>query len=628
MATGNPPRIDPEDIPGMFQSLSEFVLTGGFGRSQPPSGRTDFERWNAQRSPGRSVAEMEKYGDLRPPPPTTRPNRRLPVNEEALAIEFLKANPEYLALGQDAPSVWKGSNPGPSTALMNLMAAEDIDEDNFWAIVDDLKGVALERGGTTRIAPRRAPRYIPTPTDAELEQLRADAAAELEQYGDLRPPPPPPPPLIGGPMGAPPPPNFPQVPLRAVEALDPLTTYPVTPWEEEKAGWVDPFEPPRIPVVPGGVPPLSGGTLSTGPSTAPPRVGPSTFTPSMVGIDEASLRATYLDGKINLDQAVDALVELWITDNYGPTWVAENYDPEFGYLKDAGVIQTATEEFKKKVAKWGDPSEDEGPVTGIPSPGDWAQHRKDLVPEIQSPTEYGDIVVSHDDPYDPSQSPGLGEYKAKGYFIDDEPNLKVQWDDLSRRFFKGRDRVYSKGIKKVTDRNFVKAYGGFQLQSWAAPDEDLPDHLRNFTRYVEKGYDEPGEKFYDNERIREALSLQLGSSRMAYHPRLDTQGGLERSRLDMAKEINPEVYMLEFLTNGTRSGAIAAAREEYDQDKLVTQPHVGFLYWVKTNKPAIWGSVEREDGSLVALWEKKERQMQRTSQTRPLFESLQQRLAR
>ena len=673
MATRPRPGIDPQKIPDMFKKLSEFAIQGGFGRGysgetpweefeQAPQ-RTPFEKWRATQKgpiaerplPGQNGVFQDAVQAGAPPlvaanialqkgvedtrevaqATPTRQDEDLPgvVKTQALAVEFLKAHPDYLAFRRRGE--WEKYAPDFSEALKNTLENEGVVKELFWAAVEDLKAASLEQGGGVRFAPPagKAGRASPPPTNIEPGTIWAGEGPMPiggERIGVSR--------------------NLlPTVPRQYLYSA--LPDYLRQEMVEGPIQGVTPGLPDEEGPSPAdGVTGLSDEDKKLSEFAAQGGFGRG-YSPDLPDIDPESVRVAYLAGSINHKEALDILVGLWISQTQAAN---KNYDPNQVYSKNA-IDTIVRPQYKKIVDAWGLPGGAYEPLlvedirarylsedidrekakelyNSIPGYGD---------ADANVPLDAWDLELARAGgtewkpapregwtdpvPAEPVLSPE--EYREEGYTIEDAPNFRVQWDGLSRNFFKRQGRPYSKRIQEATDRNFHKAYGGFELQRWRHPDEDLPEHLQNFTWYVEKGYDEPGEKFYDNERIADALRVQLDSSQKAYYPRED-EAGLERMRRDMAQEIVPEVAMLEFLTNGTRTGAIASAKEEYYDDKLVTQPHVGFLYWVKANKPAIWGSVEREDGSLVALWEKKERQMQRSSRTKPLFESFQQRLAR
>ena len=163
--------FDPNSIPSLFRDLPENIFGRSFGGPMP--GEDGFARWLKSQAP--KTAESSTYADLVDSgnPAEVAASASLakgidtaveevtnkvvaiektpPAKTQALAVEFLKAHPEYLALSQ---AEWEKFAPVPYRALKITLGAENVDEADFWNIVDDLKADSIERGGSARIAPR------------------------------------------------------------------------------------------------------------------------------------------------------------------------------------------------------------------------------------------------------------------------------------------------------------------------------------------------------------------------------------------------------------------------------------------------------------------------------------------
>jgi hypothetical protein len=162
------PRIDPQKLPGMFQSLSEFAVQGGFGRGYP--GETPWKEF--EQAPQKT--EFESFLELNGSTATTTANgstiekaldaganpevaaflslkegveeeveevskklvvieRTSPAKTQALAVEFLKANPDYLSGTQDRRETY---SPLLYSALKRTLDREGVDEAKFWDAVE------------------------------------------------------------------------------------------------------------------------------------------------------------------------------------------------------------------------------------------------------------------------------------------------------------------------------------------------------------------------------------------------------------------------------------------------------------------------------------------------------------
>jgi hypothetical protein len=720
--------FDPNSIPSLFRDLPENIFGRSFGG--PPPGEDGFARWLKSQQPqtptlgkngvyakvssagasplfAANIALKQGEMDAREQAVAEKKerNQTSAVKTQALAVEFLKAHPDYLAFRNK--SDWERFAPGFSTALKQTLGNEGVSEESFWAIVDDLKGVALERGGTTRIAPGRAPRYIPTPTDAELEQLRADAAAELEQYGDLRPPPPPPPPrIIGGAMGAPLATNIAPETIRTGE-------------DELKAaqGARLTYDSAALPAylqqktadeaIHGVVPPTGVTDESYWASGGTPDTGPPTFETLLLAVEVA-----FNKGDMSRKQAIDRIQEIYgsfpnkayfdgIAEAHIEAWsdalstlegLAYNTVEELEEAFYAGGLgDTAANNevgaFEALVSIFGESSTTargmmdqwiyQAASEDVESAYDYSdrtassprtdeeerarqQENLERLTEIETAFKQGRInqddagtrlghlyrywypdqdqlsietFVGNQLSRFTSRYPGAiaaaeareARTAAWNALTEEQKAARryqettVQWLDVTADHYKNARVNFGPRRRRLAEKQYAQAVGGYFLQSqvpseeaspgsfWALVKEDpdpstlsgLPGGLQTFRNYAEAGYTKKREDFYDYDHIKNALAVQLESSRNAYIPDLDQNETLRR---ESAQRVSDQKNMLSFLMGGRTPMVLGTLEGKYTQEMRDDPSQaVGFLSWVKDRAPIIWNRFIETDGNLVAF---------------------------